>query len=83
MSSFTIDLPQDEADRLAELAKREGATPEAFARDAVRARLGEEAGWEAEVRAGLAELEVGGGMTLEDFEREMDDFMRGVRVGRG
>ena len=80
MSSLTIDLPQEEADRLADLAKREGATPEALARDAVRARLSEEEAWDAEVRAGIAELESGAGMTLADFECEMDDFMHGLRA---
>lgn len=79
MISFTIDLPQDEADRLVDLARFEGATPEAIVRDAVRARLDRDGGWVAEVQAGLGELEAGGAMTLKVFEREMDDFMRAVR----
>jgi predicted transcriptional regulator len=80
MSSLTIELPQDEAERLAELAKREDATPEAIARDAVRAKLDEEAAWDAEVRAGIADMDAGAGMTLADFEREMDDFVRDLRA---
>jgi predicted transcriptional regulator len=80
MSSVTIDLPKDDAERLAELARREGATPEEIARDAVRAKLDEESAWDAEVRAGIAEMDAGQGMTLADFEREMDDFMAGLRA---
>jgi predicted transcriptional regulator len=83
MSSLTITLPQDEAQRLAELAKREGATPEAVAEAAVRARLDEDACWEVEVKAGIADLDAGHSLTLENFEREMDEFMSALRAARG
>lgn len=83
MSTVTITLPQAEAERLAELAKREGATPEAVVEAAVRARLDDDAQWEAEVQAGLADLDAGRSLTLEDFEREMDEFMNGLRAARG
>lgn len=75
MSSLTIDLPKDDAERLAELARRQGATPEAIAREAVRAKLDEESSWDTEVRAGIAEIDCGQSMTLADFEREMDEFV--------
>ena len=83
MSTVTINLPQADAERLAELAKREGATPEALAEAAVRARLDDDALWEGEVLAGLADLDAGRSLALDDFEREMDEFMSGLRQARG
>ena len=83
MTTLTITLPNDEAERLADLAKREGATPEAVAEAAVRARLDDDAAWEAQVKAGLADLEAGRTLTIDDFEREMDEFMSGLRPARG
>jgi len=82
MSTLTITLPHEEAERLAELAKREGATPEALAAAAVRARLNEDALWEAEINAGIADLETGRSLSLEDFEKEMDEFMSTLRTTR-
>jgi predicted transcriptional regulator len=36
---------------------------------------------EAEIEAGLAELDAGAGMPLEDYEREMDAFMAKLQAG--
>ena len=83
MTTLSINLPSDEAERLAELAQREGKTPEAVALDAVRARIDGDAAWIADVEAGLAELESGAGVTMEDFEREMDAFMHQLRATPG
>lgn len=83
MSTLTVILAPAEAERLAELAKREGAAPEEIAAAAVRARLDEDAAWRGEIAAGLQELDAGAGMTLDDFEREMDVFVAGLRAKRG
>ncbi|MEJ0059038.1 MAG: hypothetical protein WDM79_05440 [Terricaulis sp.] len=80
MSDLTLTLASDDAQRLAELAAREGVTPEQLAEQAVRARLDEDAAWRAEVEAGLAELDAGKSMSFEDFEREMDTFMTELRA---
>lgn len=82
MTTLSIDLQRDDAERLADLAKREGVTPEALALDAVRARI-EDSAWRAEVEAGIAELDAGQGLSMDDFEREMDAFMRQLRASNG
>jgi predicted transcriptional regulator len=83
MSVISVKLPKADADRLAELAAREGQTPEDFAAAAVRDRLEADAAARREIEAGLAELDVGGGMTLEEYEREMDAFMAELQARRG
>jgi predicted transcriptional regulator len=82
MTTVSIDLEREEVERLAELAKREGKTPEALAADAVRSHL-DDAAWRAEVEAGMAEIDAGHSETFEDFEREMDAFMNQLRAARG
>ena len=81
--TLQLTLLKADSERLAALAKREGVTPEALAAAAVRARLDEEAKSAAQVEAGLAELDAGQGMTIEDFEREMDGFMGSLAAQRG
>lgn len=83
MSTLSVTLIEGDAERLAELAAREGVTPEQAAAAAVRARLDEDAAWRGEVAAGLAELDAGLGMTLADFEREMDAFVAQLPAARG
>lgn len=83
MSVISVNLPKADAERLAELAAREGETPESIAAAAVRARLDADANDRAEIQAGLAEIEAGAGMTLEGYEREMDAFMAELQAGRG
>jgi predicted transcriptional regulator len=83
MSVISLKLPEADAARLAELAAREGRTPESIAAAAVRARLDADAAARAEIEAGLAELDAGAGMTLEAYEREMDAFMAELRSGHG
>ena len=75
MSVISVKLPEGDAERLAELAAREGETPEAIAAAAVQARLDADARDRAEIEAGLAQLDAGEGMTLDAYEREMDAFM--------
>lgn len=83
MSVISVKLPEGDADRLAELAAREGQTPEAVAAAAVQARLDADASDRAEIEAGLAQLDAGEGMTIEVYEREMDAFMAELQAGRG
>jgi predicted transcriptional regulator len=75
MSVVSVTLPEQDVERLAELARREGATPEAVAASAVKARLDADAAARREIEAGLAELDAGRALSLEDYEREMDAFM--------
>lgn len=83
MAVISVKLPEADAERLAELAAREGETPEAVAAAAVQARLDADARDRAEIEAGLAQLDAGEGMTLEVYEREMDAFMAELQAGRG
>ena len=82
MSVVSVTLPEDDADRLAELARREGATPEEVAAAAVKARWDAVAAARREIEAGLAELDAGESVTLEDYEREMDVFMAELQARR-
>jgi predicted transcriptional regulator len=83
MSVVSVTLPDDDADRLAELARREGATPEQVGAAAVKARLDADAAARREIEAGLAELDAGQVLTLEDYEREMDAFVANLQARRG
>jgi predicted transcriptional regulator len=83
MSVISVKLLEADVKRLAELAAREGETPEAIAAAAVRERLDADAAAQGEVEAGLAELDSGAGMTLEAYEREMDAFMSDLQAERG
>jgi predicted transcriptional regulator len=83
MSVISVKLPEADAQRLAELAARVGETPEAIAAAAVRERLDADAAARGEIEAGLAELDAGAGMTLDDYEREMDAFMAELEGKRG
>ena len=83
MAVISVKLPEADAERLAELAAREGETPEAVAAAAVQARLDADARDRAEIEAGLAQLDAGEGMTLEVYEREMDAFIAELQAGRG
>ncbi|HRP10647.1 MAG TPA: hypothetical protein PLK37_06410 [Terricaulis sp.] len=83
MSTISLSLPDADAKRLAELAAREGRTPEQVAAAAVQARLDVEAAERREIEAGLAELDAGQTMTLEAYELEMDAFMAAVRAKHG
>ena len=68
---------------MAEVAARSGVTIEQAAAAAVRAQLDADSAAREEIEAGLAELDAGAGMNLEDFEREMDGFMHDLQRGRG
>jgi predicted transcriptional regulator len=83
MSVVSVTLPDDDADRLAELARREGASPEEVATAAVKARLDADAAARREIEAGVAELDAGRGLSLQDYEREMDAFMADLQTRRG
>jgi len=83
MSVISVKLPERDVERLAELAAREGETPEAIAAAAVQARLDADARDRAEIEAGLSQLDAGEGMTLDAYEREMDVFMAELQAGRG
>lgn len=82
MSVVSVTLPEQDAKRLAELARREGATPEEVAASAVKARLDADAAARREIEAGLAELDAGQALSLEDYEREMDAFMADLSARR-
>jgi predicted transcriptional regulator len=82
MLVVSLNLAEDDAKRLAELAAREGKTPEAVAAAAVRARLDADAASRKAIEVGLAELDAGAGMTLDAYEREMDGFMADLLAGR-
>lgn len=75
MTSIQLKLDDDEADKLAQIAAREGTTPEDLARRAVRASLASEAEIQEMIRRGFAQIEAGDSLTLEEFEAEMDRFM--------
>jgi len=83
MSTLTLTLPKADAERLAQLAARTGMTLEQAAADAVKAQLDADAAARREIEAGLAELDAGAGVSLEDYEREMDAFMNELRRARG
>mgnify|MGYP000988194770 CR=1 FL=1 len=82
MSVVSVTLPDEDAHRLAELARREGATPEEVAAAAVRARLDADAAARHEIEAGLADLDAGNAISLDDYEREMDAFMADLQARR-
>ena len=71
MSTLSFDLTDADKDRLAAIAAREGMTLEEAAAAALKAQLDADAAARAEIEAGLAELDAGDGMSLDDFEREM------------
>lgn len=75
MSTISLKLAEADAKRLVELAAREGVTPEEAAVRAVKERLDADLAARREIEAGLSELDDGQGMTLADYEREMDAFM--------
>jgi len=83
MSSLTLVLSDADKARLSQIAAQRGVTLEEAAAAAVKAQLDADAAARREIEAGLAELDAGAGMSLEDFEREMDSFMRDMRLGRG
>lgn len=83
MSTLTLTLPRADAERLAELASRGGMTVEEAAAEAVRAQLDADSAARSEIEAGLAELDAGAGLSLEQYEREMDAFMIELRASRG
>jgi predicted transcriptional regulator len=83
MSVVHLNLTDQDAERLAELARREGGTPEGVAAAAVKARLEADAASRREIELGLAELDAGEGLSLEDYEREMDAYMAGLQARRG
>lgn len=82
MSVVFVTLPEQDAERLAELARRVGATPEEVAASAVKARLDADAAARRDIEGGLAELDAGQGLSLEDYEREMDAFMADLSARR-
>ena len=82
MSKLVLTLPEAVAKRLAGLAAREGQTPEHVAVAAVQAMLDDQAAARREIEAGLAELDSGQSMSLENYEREMDAFMASIQAGR-
>lgn len=82
MTTISFSLPDADAKRLAELAAREGLTPEEAVAAAVQARLDVEAREHREIEAGLAELDAGKGVSLAAYEREMDAFMASIRAKR-
>ncbi len=81
MSTIDLTLAPEEAAKLAEVAAREGVSPEALAAAAVRARLASEAEIEAMILAGFKEIDDGASRSLEDFEAEMDAFMAALDSG--
>lgn len=83
MSTLSLTLPKADAERLAEIAAREGVSLEAAAAAAVKAQLDADAHGIEEIEAGLAELDAGRGMSLEAYEREMDMFMAQLTPARG
>jgi predicted transcriptional regulator len=83
MSTLTLTLPKTDAERLVKLAERDGVTVEEAAARAVRAQLDADAAARQEIEAGLAELDAGKGVSLEDYEREMDVFVNELRAARG
>ena len=70
-----ITLNPDEAQRLAALAAHEGETPESMAARALRERLDHDAGWEADVRAAIAEIESGDYLTEDGFNAKLDTLL--------
>jgi predicted transcriptional regulator len=83
MSVVHLNLADRDAERLADLARREGATPEEVAAAAVKARLEADEASRRAIEAGLAELDAGEGLSLEDYEREMDAYMTKLQAPRG
>jgi predicted transcriptional regulator len=83
MSTLTLNLADADKKRLAEIAAQRGVSVEEAAASAVKAQIEADAAARKEVEAGLLELDAGDGLSLEDFEREMDGFMRDLPLGRG
>ncbi|MBC7770513.1 MAG: hypothetical protein H7124_17160 [Phycisphaerales bacterium] len=83
MSTVSPDLTDADKKRLADMAERRGITLEEAAASAVKAQLDADAAARLEIEAGLAELDAGAGMSLEDFEREMDGFVSDLHRSRG
>jgi len=80
MTSIALKLEDDEAKKLAEIAAREGTTPEDLVRRAVRASLATDAERAEMIRRGFAQIEAGDCLTLEEFEEEMDRFMESLEA---
>ncbi len=83
MSTLSLTLPKTDADRLAAVAAREGVSVEQATIAAVKAHLDADAADRAEIVAGLAELDAGQGMSLDQYEREMDAFIATLGAARG
>lgn len=81
MSTLTVEIEDGDKNRLADVARRAGISVEEAVAAAVK--LEADAAARREIEAGLAELDAGAGVSLEDVEQEMDAFMRDLRLGRG
>src|SRR5690606_20564362 len=79
MSTLTVEIEDGDKNRLADVARRAGISVEEAAAAAVK--LEADAAARREIEAGLAELDAGAGVSLEDVEQEMDAFMRDLRLG--
>ncbi len=82
MTPLVLILPEADRARLADIAARAGVTPEEAAAAAVKARIAADNAARAEIEAGVAELDDGLGLTLEDYEQEMDAFMSVLQARR-
>ncbi len=83
MSPLTVTLPPADVERLSKVAARAGMTLEEAAAEAVKAQLDADTAARKEIETGLAELDAGAGLSLDDYEREMDAFMKELRASRG
>jgi predicted transcriptional regulator len=83
MSTLTLNLPKVDADRLTEIAARQGISMADAAAAAVTAQLDADAAARAEIEAGLGELDAGQGLSLDAYERELDAFLKQLPPARG
>jgi predicted transcriptional regulator len=80
MTKLSLTLPKSEADRLAQIAARHGVSIEEAATAALVAQLDDDGAARAEIEAGLAELDAGSGVAMEDYEREMDALIEQLNL---
>jgi predicted transcriptional regulator len=83
MTHLSIELPDELAARLRQVAGERDTTPDAVLADLVRWHLQDEAALEAAIAEGEADLAAGRVAAAEDVFRRLRDIVASARRGRG
>jgi predicted transcriptional regulator len=81
-TQFRIDLPEDQAARLAELAAFRATTPEVLLKELAQSLLADAAALDAWIAEGEADVAAGRVVPFEEVMAELDDIIARARVRR-